>query len=66
MTLLTITEAAREKGCTRQAIHCAIARGCLTAQRVGHGWVIHRDDKYTAYQPRRRSSDSLNPTQEQP
>lgn len=48
--VLTISEAAEEKGCSRQAIYNAIARGQLTRVQLGKITVISRDKRYDAYQ----------------
>ena len=48
--LLSVTEVAQRKGCTRQAVHNAIGRGQLTARRVGHAFVIADDEALAAYE----------------
>ena len=47
--VITPAAAAKEKGCTTQAIHNAISRGDLIAVRMGWSVLIMRDDKYRAY-----------------
>jgi len=47
--ILPATEAAREKGCTGQAIYNAIARGDLNGLRMGAHHLVFRDEKYAAY-----------------
>lgn len=48
--VITITQLAREKKCSRQAIYNAIERGDLNAARLGTQTVIVKDAKYEAYQ----------------
>lgn len=48
--LLTVTQCARRHSVSRAAIHAAIRRGALAAQRVGHVWVVSEAD-CDAYQP---------------
>ena len=47
---LTISEAARHRGVTVQAIQDLIYRGRLKAQRMGRSWLIHKRD-LAAYTP---------------
>lgn len=42
--LLTVQEAAHERGCAARTIQRAIERGRLPAFRVGRAWVIARAD----------------------
>lgn len=42
-------EAARLKGCTRQAIYNAVERGALTGVRVGTSRLVALDAKWEAY-----------------
>lgn len=49
--LLTVPEAAAEKGVTRTAILYAIQDGRIEALRVGRNWVVQRS-ALAAYQPR--------------
>lgn len=51
--LLSLQEAADEKGVSRVAIHYAIKRGDLKATRVGNSWVIREED-LEEYTPRRK------------
>jgi excisionase family DNA binding protein len=41
---MSAREAAKVKGCQGKSILKAIERKDLRARRVGHQWVIHRDD----------------------
>lgn len=41
--VLTTTEAATRKGCTRQAINNAIQRGEINAARLGRSWAVSDD-----------------------
>ena len=50
-SMLSVKEAAEEKGVTVQAIHKAIQRGTLNAEKVGRYYVIHRDTSYRTYTP---------------
>lgn len=45
----TVTGAAREKGCSRQAIYNAIERGDLNIVPLGGLSMVARDEKYRAY-----------------
>ena len=47
--VILVTEAAREKGCSAQALKNAVVRGDLNAVRQGRYWLILRDEKYDAY-----------------
>ena len=47
--LITTTEAAARKGCTRQAIINAIERGDLNASKLGPVWAVADDDALAAY-----------------
>lgn len=48
--VIIASEAAREKGCTAQAIYNAIDRGDLNAVRMGRHRMVVRDEKYAAYE----------------
>ena len=50
--VITVTEAARQKNCTRQALYNAINRGELNTTRLGSQTVIVKDQRYTGYQVR--------------
>ena len=42
---MTITEAARELGLTRQSVHTRLQRGQMRGVQVGKGiWLIHEDE----------------------
>ena len=45
----TAKEAAREKGCTQQAIYNALDRGTMSEVRLGGIRLIVKDAKYAAY-----------------
>jgi excisionase family DNA binding protein len=47
---LTINEAAKRRGVSRQAVQDLISRGRLKARRLGRQWLIHRLD-LSAYKP---------------
>ncbi len=47
--VITPAEAARVKGCTRQAIHGALSRGRLTEYRTGHVRLVVLDALFDAY-----------------
>lgn len=47
--VILATEAAREKGCTSQAIYNAIDRGDLNAVRMGRHRLVLKDRKYKAF-----------------
>ena len=46
---VSVTEAAKEKGCSRVAIYNAIKRDDLNGEQVGKLTLICRDRKYGAY-----------------
>lgn len=48
--VILVTEAAKEKGCTAQALKNAVIRGDLNAVRQGRYWLIVRDEQYDAYE----------------
>ena len=48
--VITAAEAAREKGCTDQAIYNALDRGDLNEVRMGGMRLILKDAAYRAYQ----------------
>jgi len=47
--LIPIVEAAKEKGCTAQALRNAVARGDLNAVRVGRYILLVKDGAYREY-----------------
>jgi excisionase family DNA binding protein len=47
---LTVNEAAKNRGVSRQAIQDLISRGRLKASRVGNQWLIHKRD-LAGYKP---------------
>ena len=47
--ILTVPQAAQEKGCTRQAIYNALNRGHLTPVAMGTFTAIAKDEKYSDY-----------------
>lgn len=51
--ILTVPQAAEEKGCSRQAVYMALRRGALTPVEMGTFKAVARDDKYRAYRPTR-------------
>ena len=48
--VIAVAEAAKEKGCTAQAIYNALDRGDLTEIRMGGIRLIMKDAAYDAYQ----------------
>jgi excisionase family DNA binding protein len=48
--ILTASEAARRKGCSRQAIHAAVKRGRLTPYRMGRQLMIVVDAAFEAFE----------------
>jgi hypothetical protein len=48
--LLSTEECAKRHGVSRKAIHAAIVRGDLPAQRVGHAWII-TEEACAGYRP---------------
>ena len=50
--LLTLAQAARRLGVSRQRLHALIQAGRLPAERLGHAWVIRAAD-LAVHAPRR-------------
>lgn len=48
--VLPVTEAARAKNCTPQAIYNAIDRGDLNGLRMGNHRLVVRDDTYQSFE----------------
>lgn len=44
LNLLSTSDVAARKGCTRQAVLDAVKRGDLNASQVGRTWVVSDDD----------------------
>lgn len=59
MKMLSVMEAAAEKGVTRDAVLKAINAGKLKAQKVGRSFVVFDDKKYKAYEPGTRGRPPL-------
>lgn len=51
-SLLSTTEAAKLKGCTRQTIADALRRGALQGSKLGRVWYVVRDTTFEAYEVR--------------
>jgi hypothetical protein len=52
--LLSVAEAAREKGVSRQAVHLAIKAGRIPAKKVWPRWmVLAHQEQFKAWAPRR-------------
>ncbi len=47
--VITVTEAARQKDCTRQAVYNAIKRGDLNTTHLGSQTVIVKDKTYAGF-----------------
>ena len=47
--VITPSEAAKIKGCTRQGIHAALDRGRLTEYRTGHVRLVVLDKAFDAF-----------------
>lgn len=56
--LLTVRQAADEKGVSMQAIYKRIHAGDFTTDRIGSLYVIVRDERFTSYQPQTTSTTS--------
>ena len=50
--LITTTEAARRKGCSRQTIVDAIGRGEINGSKVGPVWAVADDGALAAWEVR--------------
>ena len=48
--VITPSEAAKIKGCTRQGIHAALDRGRLTEYRTGHVRLVVLDKTFEAFE----------------
>ena len=53
-TLISSSEAAQIKACTRQAIVDAIARGAIDGQQVGRSYMVRKNGKFERWQPNPR------------
>ncbi len=51
MELISVTEAAERKGCTRQAVWWAVRRNEIDAQRIGRAFIVSVNEKFNAWQP---------------
>ena len=51
MRLLSTSEAAAIKGCSRQAVVDAIKRASIHGERVGGRYVVADDDAFAAFRP---------------
>ena len=52
MKRLTVAEASENKGCSRQAVHDAIRKGLLDAERFGRmGYLLKCNKKYDDWFP---------------
>jgi DNA-directed RNA polymerase subunit RPC12/RpoP len=59
--MISITEAAAEKGVMRSTIHTAILKGKLNGVLIGKTWAIMADEKYRAYKPEPRGRQRISP-----
>ena len=57
-TLISSSEAAQIKACTRQAIVDAIARGAIDGQQVGRSYMVRKNGKFERWKanPRRQKA----------
>ncbi len=51
LKILSTRQAAKEKGCSIQAILNAIRRGVIDGQRVGREFIVRPNKKYLEWQP---------------
>ncbi len=51
INILSALDAARQKGCTRQAIYDALSREALTEVRTGGMRLVLKDEKFDSYKP---------------
>ncbi len=49
--LISTTEAAKRKGCTRQAVHLAATSGKLDAEQVGRSYVVRANKVFENWTP---------------
>ena len=49
--LMSITEVAEQKECTRQAVHDAIKSGKLDAEQVGRYYVVRMNSRFQKWMP---------------
>lgn len=49
--VITVAEAATEKGCSRRTLYVALDRGDLNESRIGRARLIFKDEVYRAWQP---------------
>ncbi len=49
--LISTTEAAQRKGCTRHAVHLAATAGKLDAEQVGRSFVVRVNKKFEDWAP---------------
>ena len=51
LELISTTEAAKRKGCTRQAVHLAATSGKLDAEQVGRSYVVRANKVFEDWTP---------------
>jgi len=57
--MLSIIDAAAQKGVTRDAVLKAVNAGKINAQKVGRSFVVFDDKKFKAYEPSKRGRPPL-------
>ena len=56
--MITVRDAAAQKGCTRAGLILAIHRGEIDAERFGNAWAIIQNQKFEAWTPNPIKQDS--------
>jgi hypothetical protein len=57
-TLISSTEAAGIKACTRQAIVDAVERGAIDGQKVGRSYMVRKNGKFEKWEPNPRKQQA--------
>ena len=58
MEQLSVTEAAKRKGCSRQAIHYAVEKNKIDSVKIGNMVVILTTDKFEGWQPNPKQQEA--------
>ena len=53
MELITVPEAAKRKGCSRQALWLAVKRGSIDAEKIGRDHLVNVNQKFEDWEPNR-------------